>query len=394
VRYRVESAFNKRITLIFVLTGTLLVLPHALMYAFDLYLLKVDEKFIVDQGVIYETLLFIFICIGLFVLPLRGVHNPVNRDEILLALFRRKSFIVLLVGMTFVVMVANVIGLNEKGSDDKIGYVSIIFPAGIPLLFSYVAYRITGSWFYVALLALNIFFSLYTGSKAVLAKIFMLELFLIAGSHKIIRAKDVVKLFVLLGAAVLFFFSIVFYRNNINISDFGIMSSDKWIKILSTLFRRVTWFDGLLIDGNHLRSLTLGVDQYLMMADKFIPGVLTDVRPIGEQVVQFYQGGNVLIDKDFSGAIGMPALLKAYYYTGIAHFIFLVLFLYVVLKGIYGLMVSNIPERMLLGYIASSTLVSTLYISGNFDRALSSVLITVFVMWVYLIVIRGAMLNR
>lgn len=354
-----------------------LFVPHMLLGIAGIYFpkLRVTVEF---NAEFYVGLSFagLFCLSFIGVAALSGICRATLKKHIL-SIEKRKSFRFLMVALTGIMFVLLAAGIGAKQSDSGLNFVIRLFPREMVLVFVSLAAAATFQFFWIGLLLANVAYWVLVGSKA---SIFLLVLSLVM-YHTLERHKITFRqvLWALIAAVLLPFSFVIPAALRLGVSPAQLLGSLRDSPELIGLFMgrilgRVSWFDGMFLIKDDVTGVShYGVSDFLMVAlARIIPGVRPPEAPFGQNVIYLFKAADL---EDFSGAIGIPGMLKVmtfnhglWGFAGSLGIILASLFLFMRMAK------SRSPEISLVGFMAFVIALLSLVISGNIDSSIGKII--------------------
>ena len=350
-----------------------LFVPHALLASLGLYFpkLRVDPA---NGTEFFIGLLCTFAFFITFILSLAsGGIGRVRLAEQILALEKRTSFKFLMVGTTIFLFLLLAIGVGGKQSTSQLNFIIRIFPREMILILATLAAVVTLRRAWIILVVINILYWVLVGSKASLFFVALTVIFVHSFERWPIRGKHLFWGATMVVALPLSFMIAMGLRLGIYpLEFFRLISSspEALISFLGRILMRVSWFDGMLltaVDAEPLQKLTV-LDLFEITASRLLPGISATQEPLGQQVIYLFQAIDL---QNFTGAVGMPGVLKIFYYNhGILGLTTLLLLIFICFYFLARMMVSRKVIIATTGFSVFIVAMSSLIISGNIDSAL------------------------
>jgi hypothetical protein len=350
-----------------------LFVPHALLASPGLYFpkLRVDPT---NGTEFFIGLLCTFALFVTFILSLAGGGiGRVRLAEQILALEKRTSYKFLMVGMTISLFLLLAIGIGGKQSTSQLNFIIRILPREMILILATLAAVVTLRRLWIILVVINILYWVLVGSKASLFILALTVIFVHSFERWPIRGKHL-----FWGAITLMVlpFSFMIGRalhlgiHPLELFRLTSSSPETVIFFLSSILARVSWFDGMLltaVDAAPLQKFTV-LDFFEITASRLLPGISATQEPLGQQIIYLFQAIDL---QNFSGAVGMPGVLKIFYYNhGILGLTTVLLLLFTYFYFLTKMMVSRKVIIATTGFSVFIVAMSSLIISGNIDSAL------------------------
>ncbi|MDP3328932.1 hypothetical protein, partial [Parvibaculum sp.] len=171
-------------------------------------------------------------------------------------------------------------------------------------------------------------------------------------------------------------------------------SADFMGQTLGKIAGRVSWLDGMFLSSWDVEPLAnFGFFDFIgVLLARLVPGFPPPVAPFGQQIIYLFRATELT---NFSGALGMPGMLKVILYnhgllaqSAIAAFIGAIFFFF------FRMTRSRNPGTMIVGMTLLVVSVSSLAISGNLDSALAKLIPLMISGFVFIRVSRFVLLRR
>jgi len=301
----------------------------------------------------------------------------VSLAENILALEDRASFRVLAVAMTAILFIFLLFGIGVKQTESSANFLIRLFPRELVLVGATAAVMATRKPFWIALLVINCAYWLLTGSKAALFLVVLTAMYFHTIEHMEIRLKHVLWGLVGLVLLPLSFIIPMALRVGMPLDHLFslILSSPEFMmQSIGRIFGRVSWFDGMHLTAEDVRSLRhFGIgDFFKVAAAGILPGMNAAESPFGQQIVHMFQASSLV---NFSGALGMIGALKVMFYNhGILALFAMLISVGLVFYVSMRMTASADPIVSLVGLTVLVIAMFSLLISGNLDSALAKII--------------------
>jgi len=373
------------------------VLPQMLLNALGVYpgKLRVQMDFGVEFLVGMQCLI-LFVVVFLFAAYLAKIDRARIR-ELTEIIARRTSFQMLCLAITAICFLLLALDIGVKQTSASENFVIRFLPREIVTVAALLCAIVTRKRFWILLLAANILYWVLTGSKASLFIVVLAFLYYHTLERLPIRPAHLVWAGL---ALILLPFSFVVpaaLRENLPLSEtFGLLfgSAEFLGQTLGRIAGRVSWFDGMFLSKWDVQPLAnFGFFDFLgVVLARLVPGFPPPTAPFAQQIIYLFQAAELT---NFSGALGMPGMLKVMLYNhGLLVQSVIAAFIGVIFFFFFRMTRSRDPGTMIVGMTLLVVSVSGLAISGNLDSALAKLIPLMISGFVFIRVSRFVLLRR